>query len=257
MNILLSGALGSMSRVTHQVAEQNGLVILAGVDKQSSDALPFPVFDDFKDCPDPDAIIDFSHPSVLPRLLEYAIQNHIPTVIGTTGMAEAEYKMIDEAAKKIPVFFTFNLSLGVNLLAALVRQATTILGEGYDIEIIEKHHNRKIDAPSGTAVMLANAIAQSAQFAPEFVYDRHTIRKPRDPREVGISSVRGGTIVGDHDVIFSGLDEIITISHSARSRGVFATGAIRAVQYISDKPPGLYDMTNLFQLSFDPYHPED
>ena len=257
MNILLSGALGSMSRVVHQVAEQNGLTVLAGVDKQASHTLPFPVFENFHECPLPDAIIDFSNPLVLPRLLEYAIQNNLPAVIGTTGMSEADYRMIDEAARKIPIFFTFNLSLGVNLLVALAQQATAILGEGYDIEIIEKHHNRKIDAPSGTAVMLANAIAKTTPFTPELVYDRHTIRKSRDPHEIGISSIRGGTIVGDHDVIFSGLDEILTLSHSARSRGVFATGAVRAVQYILGKPAGLYDMTNMLQFSFDPNRSND
>lgn len=245
MNILLSGALGVMGRVVARVAEEQGITVVAGVDREASGALAFPVCSGFTDCPAADAIIDFSHPSALPALLAYATAKGIPAVIATTGMGESHIAAIKEASAKTALFFSFNMSLGVNLLVSLARQATAVLGDGFDIEIIEQHHNKKIDAPSGTAVMLANAISDAAAFEPEFVYDRHSVRQRRAPTEIGIHSVRGGTIVGEHAVLFAGNDELITLSHSARSKSVFAVGALKAARFLVGRPAGLYDMNSL------------
>ncbi|MEG2174605.1 MAG: 4-hydroxy-tetrahydrodipicolinate reductase [Oscillospiraceae bacterium] len=247
IDIILSGALGVMGRVVSECANAQKLSIVAGVDRNDSSALSFPVYSDFSDCPSSDVIIDFSHPSVLPTLLDFAVSRHIPAVIATTGMSERDMEAIEQAAHTTPIFFSFNMSLGVNLLVALAKQATALLGDGFDIEIIEKHHNKKVDAPSGTAVMLANAIAETASFEPQFVYDRHVMRQRRASNEVGIHSVRGGTIVGEHEVIFAGTDEIITLSHSARSKNVFAIGALRAAQFLVGCSDGLYDMNSMLQ----------
>lgn len=248
MNIIISGALGAMGRVVGANAEKQSIQVLAGVDRVTSDALPYPVYDSFENCPKADAIIDFSHPSTLPALLAYAKKSNTPVVIATTGMSETDIGLIHEASKEIPVFFTFNMSLGINLLVTLAQKATEVLGEGFDIEIVEKHHNQKIDAPSGTAVMLANAIAQTTPYQPEFVYDRHSVRQKRDPKEIGMHAIRGGTIVGEHEVIFAGMDEVITLSHSAYSKGVFAIGALKAAKFIATVGAGLYDMKNMLEV---------
>jgi 4-hydroxy-tetrahydrodipicolinate reductase len=245
MNIIISGALGAMGRVVASNALAQGIGVVAGVDRFSSQELPFPVYDRFAQCPAADVIVDFSHPAALPCLLEFAVHNRIPVVVATTGMSEADIASIHRAAQETAVFFTFNMSLGVNLLVSLVKQAAAVLGDGFDIEIIEKHHNKKIDAPSGTAVMLANALAESPIGEPQFVYDRHAVRQRRGANEIGIHSVRGGTFVGEHEVIFAGVDEIVTLSHSARSKGVFAVGALKAARFIAGRGPGLYDMEAL------------
>ncbi|MEG2204290.1 MAG: 4-hydroxy-tetrahydrodipicolinate reductase [Oscillospiraceae bacterium] len=250
MKLILSGAMGTMGRVVAANAPALGCEIVAGVDREASSALAFPVFAGFDACPaDADAIVDFYHPAVLPSRRDFAGQPQIPAVIATTGMSDADIARIHEAAGRTPIFFSFNMSLGVNLLVALAQQATAVLGEGFDIEIIEKHHNKKIDAPSGTAVMLANAIAETTPYDPTFVYDRHSVRKRREPAEIGIHSVRGGTIVGEHEVIFAGMDEIITLSHSARSKGIFAIGALKAARFLTSVQPGLYDMKSMLQAA--------
>lgn len=245
MKIIISGALGAMGRVVAANAKAQEIEVVAGVDRFASDELPYPVYADFAQCPAADAVIDFSNPAALPSLLDYAVHNKIPTVIATTGMGDADIARIRQAAKEIPLFFTFNMSLGVNLLVSLASQAAAVLGDGYDIEIIEKHHNKKIDAPSGTAVMLADAVAGAVSFQPQFVYERHSVRRRRSPEEIGIHSVRGGTIVGEHEVIFAGMDEIITLSHSARSKGIFAVGALKAARFVAGCGAGLYDMKSL------------
>ena len=250
MNIIISGALGAMGRVVGNNAAALGISVAAGVDREDCNTLPYPVYAGFESCPvTADAIIDFSHPSTLPHLLAFSKQHHIPTVIATTGMSDSDIAMISEASKSIPVFFTFNMSLGVNLLCELAKHAAAVLGNGFDIEIIEKHHNKKIDAPSGTAIMMANAITEVLPFKPELVYDRHSERKRREPTEIGMHAIRGGTIVGEHDIMFCGIDEVITLSHSASSKGVFAVGALKAAAFIaSDKMPGLYSMKDMFTL---------
>ena len=190
-------------------------------------------------------IIDFSHPNALDALLSYCTMNSVPAVIATTGYSEEQTAKIKQTAQQIPIFFTFNMSLGINLLVELGKKAVNVLGGQFDIEIVEKHHNLKKDAPSGTAIMIAEALNKELDGKMRYVYDRHSVRKPRDPDEIGIHSIRGGTIVGEHDIIFAGHDEVITLSHSAASKEVFANGSINAAVFLSGKESGLYDMSDL------------
>lgn len=224
--------------------------IVAGVDINASalsTACSFPVYESIFDFPGKaDVIIDFSHHSALPSLISYAKQTKTPLVIATTGHNEEELALIDESVSEIAIFRSGNFSLGINLLITLVKQASRTLGEDFNVEIIEKHHNKKLDAPSGTAIMIADAIAKERAES-EYVYDRHSVRKAREPQEIGIHSVRGGTIVGEHEAIFAGENEIVTISHSAASREIFATGAIRAAIYLATKEKGLYNMTDMIE----------
>lgn len=246
LKVILSGATGAMGRVLAARAKDFDIEIAAGLDRAADPSLPFPVYTDPAACrEEADAVIDFSHPSFLPALLDFCVRRALPVVVATTGLGEEDHAKIQGAAQKIPVFFTFNMSLGVNLLTELARKAAAVLGGSFDIEIVEQHHNRKIDAPSGTAIMIADAVAEGVQYAPRYVYDRHSVRKRREKDEIGIHSIRGGTIVGEHQVIFAGTDEIVTLSHSARSKDVFAAGAFKAAEFIAGRAPGLYDMKNL------------
>lgn len=249
VNILLSGACGKMGRaVAACAAEDSELNIMAGVDRAES-LCAFPVFKSFDDVSvTPDVIIDFSNVSALDDLLKFALQKNVPVIIATTGYNERQINDIKSAAEKIAVFFTFNMSLGVNLLCSLAKRAASVLGSGFDIEIIEKHHNLKLDAPSGTAIMLANAVNSQFDDSYTYEYDRHSKRQKRPKKEIGIHSVRGGTIVGEHDVIFAGHDEVLTLSHSAQSKEIFANGALRAAKFISGKAAGLYDMNDVLNL---------
>ena len=229
-------------------AAGNGYDIVAGVDVNASalaTACNFPVYEKISDFPEKaDAIVDFSHHTALPSLLEYAKKTNTPLVIATTGHTEEELALMKEASEEVAVFFSGNFSIGINLIIDLAKQAAKTLGLDFDVEIIEKHHNKKLDAPSGTALMIANAIAEQRDET-EYVYDRHSVRKAREQKEIGIHSVRGGTIVGEHEVLFAGANEQITISHSAASREIFATGALRAAAYVAKKDKGLYNMSDL------------
>lgn len=247
--IAVTGACGRMGKVIASLcAERSDCEIIAGIDKLGEQYGSFPVYKTLFDMPEkPDVIIDFSHPSVLPDLLSYCKMNNVPVVIATTGYSDEERAQITSSASQIPVFFTFNMSLGINLLAELAKKAAQILGGQFDIEIVEKHHNQKKDAPSGTAIMLAEAINEELDNRGKFIYDRHSVRKPRDKDEIGMHSVRGGTIVGEHEIIFAGHDEVITLSHSAQSREVFAVGAVNAAVFLSGKPAGLYAMSDLIK----------
>ena len=234
--------------VANAAKENGNFQIVAGVDKVNI-GQPYPIFSKFSDINVPaDIIIDFSHPSLLDSMLEFALSKNIPLVIATTGYNDAQTKKIKDAAKKIPVFFTFNFSLGVNLICLLAKKAAQVLGDGFDIEIIEKHHNQKIDAPSGTAIMLGNAINSVFDDKMSYEYDRHSKRSKRTKNEIGMHSIRGGTIVGEHDVIFAGHDEVITVSHSAQSKEVFAVGAVRAAKFLFQKEAGLYDMNDIISF---------
>ena len=245
VSIILSGANGKMGHVVADLVVNNEeCKIVAGVDISGKNECDFPVYQNFDNLTG-DVIIDFSHPSALDNILNFAIKSKIGVVLATTGYSKEHIDKIKEASKIIPIFFTFNMSLGINLLVNLAKKAYSVLGENFDIEIIEKHHNQKIDAPSGTAIMLAEAINQEANNAYEFVFDRHNIRHERNNKELGIHTVRGGTIVGEHEVIFAGKDEIVTLSHSARSKDIFAVGSIKAACFIKGKPAGLYNMSHL------------
>lgn len=245
--IILSGCMGRMGKSISAVAAKTDEVeIVCGFDIAGGDC-DYPVYGDYASLSvDADVIIDFSHPANLSNLLSFAKKNKLPVVIATTGLSEEQKKELADASEVIPVFFSANMSLGINLLIRLAKQAAKILEGSFDIEIIEKHHNQKLDAPSGTALAIADGIAESLSNEPEYVYERHSVRKPRGKREIGLHAVRGGTIVGEHEVLFAGPDEVIRLSHSAQSREVFAQGAVRAAVFLSKKPAGFYSMDDLF-----------
>lgn len=249
-NIILCGCNGKMGRaITACVEQQDNCQIVAGIDLNTATENYYPVYDDFsKIIEDADVIIDFSNPALLDNILDYAKNKSIPVVLATTGFSDLQTKKINDHSKEFPVFFTFNMSLGINLLVSLAKKATMILGDNFDIEIVEKHHNQKLDAPSGTAIMLANAINETLDNKYLYEYDRHSKREKRKKNEIGIHSIRGGTIVGEHDVVFAGHDEVITLSHHAASKEVFAIGAVKAAQFIKDKPKGLYDMNDVISM---------
>ncbi len=251
--IILTGCNGKMGKaVTNGVADTEGCEIVGGIDIFTQELYGYPVFESpsavSKEISEKaDVIIDFSNPSALAGLLEFAVANSKAAVICTTGLNESQINLIKSAAEKIPVFFSANMSLGVNLVCELAKKATAVLGNAYDIEIIEMHHNQKIDAPSGTALMIADTIKEELDSGVKYEYDRHSKREKRTKNEIGIHAVRGGTITGEHQVIFAGHDEIITISHSARSKELFATGAINAAKFLRGKPAGLYNMSDMLK----------
>ena len=250
INLILSGCNGKMGQVIARLCSEDASVkIVCGYDVNTEQRNSFPVVDDLsKFSGHADAIIDFSHPDSLDSLLDYSEQTGVPIVVATTGLSMQQIARMAEHAKKAPVFSSANMSLGVNLLVSLVKKAAAILEGNFDIEIIEKHHNQKIDAPSGTALMIADEIASSLQGDTDYIYDRHCVRKKRDAHEIGIHSVRGGTIVGEHEVLFAGNDELISISHTAMSKEIFAVGAIRAAKFLAGKQPGYYTMEDLIDL---------
>ncbi|MEE1197822.1 MAG: 4-hydroxy-tetrahydrodipicolinate reductase [Acutalibacteraceae bacterium] len=246
LKIILSGCSGKMGRViTDIVANDPECEIVAGVDPYTASNTDYPVYTSFENLPTADVIIDFSNPAALDGMLEFANKFNMPTVICTTGYNDTQIEKINAAAKNIPIFFSFNMSLGINLLVSLAKKATAILGDDYDIEIIEKHHNQKIDAPSGTAIMLANAINETMDGKMIYEYDRHSKREKRSKNEIGIHSVRGGTIVGEHEVIFAGDNEVVSLTHQAFSKNVFAFGAVKAAKFLKGKTAGIYDMNGL------------
>lgn len=246
-NIVICGANGKMGQTIYRcVSDRDDCKIIGGVDLNTEKYADFPIYSSVSELPEkPDVIIDYSHPSCLSSLLEYCKTNGTPVVLATTGYSDEQISEIKKAASQIPVFFSWNMSLGINLLVELAKKATAILGDKFDIEIVEKHHNQKIDAPSGTALMIANAINETRNNEMNYVYDRHSQRKKREDNEIGIHSVRGGTIVGVHEVLFAGNDETITISHSAASKTVFAEGSVNAAIFIKNKEAGLYDMNSI------------
>lgn len=246
IKIAICGACGKMgANVTELLKGDSQAVALCGIDPSGTAAGNIPVYPTFDKMTDkPDVIIDFSSPAALEGELDYCVKNKVPAVIGSTGFTPAQLKQIEKAAEKTAIFRTGNFSLGVNLLCKLVKQAALTLGEKFDIEIIEKHHNQKVDAPSGTAIMLADSAKSAFDGGKDYKCGREGICGKRG-NEIGLHSVRGGTIVGEHEVMFCGEDEIITLSHSARSKKVFAAGAIRAAKWLADKPAGMYDMGDL------------
>ncbi len=249
IKILFCGASGRMGRATYDLTKDSSRYsIVCGVDVTPAPDLPFPIYPKIGDNEElPDVIVDFSHHALLPSILDYALEKKIPVVICTTGHNEEENALMKQASEKIPVFFSRNMSIGINLLIDLAKKAAALLGEDFNIEIVEAHHNQKLDAPSGTALMIADGIADVTPYDAEYVYDRHSVRGKRDPKEIGIHAIRAGTIVGEHSVIFGGPNEVITLSHSALSRSVFANGALRAAEYVIGKPAGMYDMGDVIR----------
>lgn len=246
-DIVISGCCGKMGRVVNDIiSHREDVKTVGGIDKIATKYSDFEVVSAPSELSvKPDVIIDFSHPSALDGLLDYAKTNGTALVLASTGYNEAETAKIKSAAEEIAIFFTANMSIGINLLRELAKKAATVLGDQYDIEIIEKHHNQKIDSPSGTALMLADSINEAMCERYTYIYDRHNVRKKRDKSEIGILSLRGGTIVGEHEIVFAGRDEVITLSHSAASKEVFAVGAVNAAVFIKDKPSGLYSMADM------------
>ncbi len=244
--ILLSGCCGKMGRtITNIVSSRDDCQIVAGVDIVEDSNLGYPVFQSFSEVQvNADVIIDFSNPALLSSLLAYAKDKKIAVVVSTTGLSDDQIKEIENTSKEIPIFFSFNMSLGVSLLCELSKIAAKVLGNDFDIEIVEAHHNQKIDAPSGTAIMLANSIKEEIPDV-YYEYDRHSKREKRNPKEIGIHAIRGGNIVGEHEVIFAGNDEIVKLSHSARSKAIFAQGAVNAAIFLNNKSPRIYNMKDL------------
>lgn len=249
INIILCGANGKMGHTLAKIiAEDNNVNVACGVDINTQKYDSFPIYEHISEYKGKaDVIIDFSHPSCLDGILEYSVHTNTPAVLCTTGLSKHQMDKIEEYSKKVPLFFSANMSLGVNLIINLVSQAAKILQDRFDIEIIEKHHNQKIDAPSGTALAIADAIAKTVDYEAEYVYDRHSVRKKRDAKEIGIHAIRGGNIVGEHSVIFAGTDEVVELKHQATSKDVFAVGAVSAAKFLANKPAGLYNMTNLIE----------
>lgn len=246
IKIALSGAAGRIGRTIYKnLIGSKDFEITFGVDAFPADDLPFPLYRAFEDCPlSADVIIDFSSPALLDDVLNYAIKNNVKCVLATTGHSPEQLKRIAYASKHIAVFKSANMSLGVNLLANLGKEAMKFLGDTYDVEIVETHHNQKLDAPSGTAFALADAInSVRDNLIPTF--GRRETAKRRDKNEIGIHALRGGTVVGKHDIMFFGLGEQITLSHEAESKEVFVRGALKAAEFLMDKQSGLFDMNSI------------
>lgn len=247
VRILINGICGQMGHALWRLAPQfsNCLTVVCGVDPAQSD-LNVPVYTCFADvATDFDVVVDFSVPSASMDALNYCVENHKPIVLCTTGFSPEQISQIADAASRIPVFRSANMSVGINLLCALAKQAARMLGGTFDIEIVETHHNRKIDSPSGTAAMLAEAVAEASPDEKQLVYGRHDKNHRREPSEIGIHSLRGGTVVGEHELLFLGQDEVISLKHQAQSKAVFAAGALRAAAFLHGKDPGLYDMNDM------------
>lgn len=246
--IAINGICGRMGRALVEIiTKTEGAEVAFGIDKFGSLNDNIAVFNSLSEInlKKPDVIIDFSHFSAVPELLSYCVENEIPVVICTTGLGDNEKNLIKEASLKIPVFYSANMSIGISLVKMLAQKAAQFLGDDFDIEIVERHHNQKLDAPSGTALAIADSINSAMDEKFNYVYDRHAVRAKRTKTEIGISAVRGGSIVGDHEVIFAGPNEVIEIQHHAQSRNVFADGAVRAALYLIGKPAGLYNMEKM------------
>jgi dihydrodipicolinate reductase len=241
------GCNGKMGQViTRLVDEMEDAKIVAGIDFNDVSKNDYPVYKIVSECDiNADVIIDFSHPTAFDNSVDYAVSRKLPLVMATTGLSQTQRKKLETASKETPIFFSANMSLGVNLIIDLVKKAAKVLEGNFDIEIVEKHHNQKLDAPSGTALAIADSINSVLDEKCEYEYDRHSKRKKRSKTEIGIHAVRGGTIVGEHSVIFAGNDEIIEINHSAMSKEIFAVGAIKAAKFIKGKKPGYYSMNDL------------
>ncbi|WP_085833375.1 4-hydroxy-tetrahydrodipicolinate reductase [Clostridium merdae] len=244
---IISGCNGKMGNyIAAGIKNRPDCITVAGVDAFAGAEKEFPVFSSAADIScEADVLIDFSNPALLSSLLELGVSRKMPMVICTTGFSKDQVAQIKKASESIPIFYSGNMSLGVNLMIELAKKAASVLWGQFDVEIIEKHHNQKVDAPSGTALMIADAISSTVEDEPHYEYDRHSQRKKRSKTEIGLHSVRGGTIVGEHEVVFAGPDEILSITHSAQSKEIFSTGSINAALFLIGKSAGMYNMSDL------------
>lgn len=248
IRLIMHGCNGHMGQViTGLAAEDTEVEIVAGIDIFDNRDNGYPVFHTISECDvEADAIIDFASPKAIDGLLDYCIEKQVPVVVCTTGLSQEQITHIEEASEKVAVLKSANMSLGINMLLDLLKTAAKILAPaGFDMEIVEKHHKHKVDAPSGTALALADSINEAMDQSYTYTYDRSQERRERDPKEIGLSAVRGGTIVGEHEVIFAGADEVITFQHTAYSKAVFGKGAIQAGKFLAGKPAGFYDMKDV------------
>ena len=248
INIFLNGCNGRMGTVITDICSgEHGVTIVAGADAHPAPS-SYPVYSSCLDSKeDADVIIDFSHVLALPQIIQFAKERRIPLVMCTTGLSDDDKKSLSALSEKTAVFYSANMSLGVNVLISLVQKAADILYPGFDIEIVEAHHNQKLDAPSGTALMIAEAINDTLDHQLEYIYDRHNERRKRGPKEIGLHAIRGGSIVGEHSVLFAGPEEVLTVSHSALTRNVFARGAVAAAKFMYGKKSGMYSMKDLIR----------
>lgn len=248
VRVIMNGCNGKMGQViTGIIAEDAQAEIVAGIDVYDGIKNPYPVFSNIADCNvDADVVIDFSNAKAIDGLLDYVEAKKMPVVLCTTGLSEEQLQRVEKVSKEVAVLKSANMSLGINTIMKLLQQAVQVFAPaGYDVEIVEKHHNQKLDAPSGTAIALADSMNEVMDHQYEYIYDRSQRRQKRDAKELGISAVRGGTIVGEHEVIFAGTDEVIEIKHTAYSKAVFAKGAVEAAKFLAGKPAGLYDMSHV------------
>ena len=248
IKVIMHGCNGKMGQtITGLIADDPEIEIVAGIDAYDNGNNTYPVFTDIDACDTlADAVIDFSAAPAVDKLLDFCVAKKLPCVLCTTGLSEEQQKKVEEASRQTALLRSANMSLGINMLLKLLKEAAVTLSPaGFDIEIVEKHHNQKVDAPSGTALALADSVNEALHNSCHYVYDRSNVRAKRDAKEIGISAVRGGTIVGDHDVIFAGADEVVTFSHRAYSKAVFGKGAIQAAKFLAGKPAGLYNMSDV------------
>lgn len=250
VRVIMNGCNGKMGQVISSlVAADSEIEMVAGIDVWDDGHNKYPVFSNPQECDvEADCLIDFSTASAVDALLDYCVEKQLPCVLCTTGLSEAQLNKVEEVSAKVAILKSANMSLGINLLLKLLKDAAGVLAPaGFDMEIVEKHHNLKVDAPSGTALALADSINEEFNNEYEYVFDRSSRREMRPVKEIGISAVRGGTIVGDHDVIFAGADEVITFSHTAYSKAVFGKGAVQAAKFLAGKPAGLYNMSHVIE----------
>ena len=248
---IMHGCNGKMGRViTGLIRDDDAIEIVAGIDTYTGTANDYPVFESIEACDvEEDVVIDFSNASAVDHLLDYCAKKKLPVVLCTTGLSEEQLRKVEETAEQTAVLKSANMSLGINLLLKLLQNAAKVLGPaGFDIELVERHHNQKVDAPSGTALALADSVNEALDNQYTYVFDRSQVRQKRGEKEIGISAVRGGTIVGDHEVIFAGADEVIEFKHTAYSKAVFGKGAVEAAKFLAGKKAGKYDMSDVIQL---------
>lgn len=251
IRVILHGSNGKMGRVVESlVREEPAMKIVAGVDRVEEAFSDFPVFPSMEACNvEGDVVIDFSNAQAVDGMIQVCKTKKIPVVLCTTGLSEEQLDKVEEASKEVAILRSANMSLGINLLQKLLKEAASVLAPaGFDMEVVEKHHRKKLDAPSGTALALADAMKEPLSGEYTYVYDRSGVRQERGDKEIGVSAVRGGTIVGEHDAIFAGCDEVITFSHTAYSKSIFGKGAVEAARFLAGKPAGKYDMSDVIQF---------